>query len=147
MKTPYVILAASMLSALSSIAMAGDAADGQDRILLTNLAGRWAAAYNRQDGSALAATYSPKTIDIHADGINRDRKAIEEYFAAQFKAGFHDLTISIDTVRSAGGLVFSTGGWTVKLKDQAFHGYWSGVDAHDGDRLTIEQRTSVIAQP
>jgi ketosteroid isomerase-like protein len=147
MKAPYMILATSALSALSSVAMAGDAADGQDRTLLTDLARRWAAAYNRQDGSALAATYSPKMIDIHADGINRDRKAIEEYFAAQFKAGFRDLIISIDTVRSAGNLVFSTGGWTVKLKDQTLHGYWSGVDAHDGDGLTIEQRTSVIAQP
>jgi ketosteroid isomerase-like protein len=147
MKTQYMTLIASTFLALSSAAMAGDAVDGQDRVLLSDLAQKWAAAYNRQDGSALAATYSPGAIDIHANGINRGREAIEKYFDAQFKAGFRDLTISIDTVRSAGGLVFSTGGWTVRLKDQTFRGYWSGVDAHDGNGLTIEERTSLLAEP
>ena len=122
-------------------------ASAKDQQSLDELAKKWAAAYNAKNATGVAALYTDNAIRVAPDGIVQGRLAIRKAMEDQFKAGGHDISISIKSMRSLGDVSWATGDWSAKFGDQPAHGWWANVQVRSGGDWKIEQNAFNLAPP
>lgn len=109
-------------------------------------------AYNRKDAAALAAFFTQDALYVSPFGILRGRAAIRKHFATEFKAGFHDLRIHLDSDRIRGNTAWAVGDWSARGpgkngSERPFHGYLSEVYVRVGHAWKVEVDTALGAEP
>ena len=100
-------------------------ASSKDQQLITELAKKWEAAYNRKDAAGVAALYTESAVEVAPTGMFQGRNAIQKRIEADLKAGGHDLSIAVKSVQSVGDVVMASGDWNGNYGSQAVHGYWT----------------------
>jgi ketosteroid isomerase-like protein len=89
------------------------------------VAKKWEAAYNRKDAAGVAALYTESAVEVAPTGIFQGRAAIQKRIEDDFKAGGHDLSISVKNIQSSGDVIMASGDWNGHYGSQAAHGYWA----------------------
>ncbi|MGH7111363.1 MAG: YybH family protein [Stellaceae bacterium] len=109
-------------------------------------------AYNRKDAAALAAFFTEDALYISPFGILRGRTAIRKRYEAEFKAGWHDLRVHLDSDRIRGNTAWAVGEWSARGPgkngpETPVHGYLSDVDVRVGHAWKVQVDTVVGAEP
>jgi ketosteroid isomerase-like protein len=109
----------------------------------------FAQAYNRKDVAAMAAFFSEDAVRVTPTGVFRGREAIgRELERVVVDLGLLDYSVRRTVSRLEGNMVFNAGEWQAKLGDgKQFHGYYSALLVHEGDRVKIFEETVNIATP
>ncbi|MGH7055175.1 MAG: YybH family protein, partial [Stellaceae bacterium] len=107
-------------------------------------------AYNRKDAAALAAFFTEDALYITPIGIVRGRAAIRKRYEAEFKAGWHDLRVHLDSDRIRGNTAWAVGEWSARGPtkhgpETPAHGYLSDVDVRVGHAWKTQVDTVVGA--
>lgn len=109
-------------------------------------------AYNRKDAAAATALYTNDALRVGPFGIIRGRAAIQKHLEADFKAGWHDLRLHLDSDRIRGNTAWAVGEWSARMhgkngSETPAHGYWSTVYVRAGHAWKAQVNTFNIAPP
>lgn len=138
-----ILFVATMVPALAQQSTATE----KDRQGITELARKWAAAYNRKDAAGVAALYTEDAVEVAPIGIVEGRSAVQKRIEGEFQAGGHDLALSKWRVTMSGDMAFVAGEWNAQYGSQAAHGYFQSVNVRDGDTFKIHRNALNLALP
>lgn len=152
MRHAILSLVAAMLVAAAGPAPAqtGKSASGASPFAATGK--NFQDAYNRKDAAAAATLVTNDALWVNLFGIIRSRAAIRKHLEAEFKAGWHDLRLHLDSYRIRGNTAWAVGEWSARMhgkngSETPVHGYSSTVYVRAGNAWKIEVNTVFRAMP
>jgi ketosteroid isomerase-like protein len=148
MRVHLGIVMAGMLAGVVTAALAQQSsASSKDQQLITELAKKWEAAYNRKDAAGVAALHTESAVEVAPTGIFQGRAAIQKRIDDDLKAGGHGLSISVKSVQSTGDVIMSSGDWNGTYGSQAVHGYWGNSLIRSTSLLQQNSFNLVTSEP
>jgi uncharacterized protein (TIGR02246 family) len=148
MKIPLVVVlvALTISFALPAFAQQKDTVDPQIIEQLNALPKKFAAAFNNNDGAAVAALYTEDAVYVTPEGPIYGREAIEKHYVDLFqKLHFSNFISKPDqyhNIGTAGNEVWVNGEWNNTAQGQTggpiqLKGYWANIQVREGDDWKI----------
>jgi len=132
--------------ALPTLAQQKDTLDLQTSQQLAALPKKFAAAFNNNDGAAVAALYTEDAVLVTDSGPVYGREAIEKHYVDLFqKLHFSNFISKPDqyhNIGTAGNEVWVNGEWNNTAQGQnggpiQLKGYWANIQVREGDDWKI----------
>ena len=138
--------------AVPSFAQQTNTPDPQLREQLLAFVTKYEEAINNGDAAAAAASFAEDGVLVNDTGPVYGQKAIEKYYAGVFQnVHFSNYIITVDQsfpqiIGKAGDEAWSTGSWSSTVRGQNLgpveqKGYWSVIDAREGDARKMRMLT------
>jgi uncharacterized protein (TIGR02246 family) len=148
MKIPLVVVlvALTISFALPAFAQQKDTVDQQIIEQLNALPKKFAAAFNNNDGAAVAALYTEDAVYVTPEGPIYGREAIEKHYVDLFqKLHFSNFISKPDqyhNIGTPGNEVWVNGEWNNTAQGQnggpiQLKGYWANIQVREGDDWKI----------
>jgi ketosteroid isomerase-like protein len=108
----------------------------------------WQDAYNKGDAAAVAAMYSSDAIEVTPGGITVGPAAVKERVETSInKAGMKTAVITTTKCNVDATLKWSAGEWKSTTPQGPVGGYWTAIEAKDGDTWKIHNLTFNLTPP
>jgi ketosteroid isomerase-like protein len=141
-----LLFGSAMLLGIATIAMPTYAADTD--VSKCSTATHWQDAYNKGDAAAVAAMYSPDAIEVSPAGITVGPAAVKERVESSInKAGMKTAVITTTKCNVDGTSKWSAGEWKSTTPQGPVAGYWTAIEAKDGDTWKIHNLTYNTTPP
>jgi ketosteroid isomerase-like protein len=116
------LLAAVMLAGMSSLAFGQQTISAQDRTAVDQFIVDYVSAINRHDAAAASAAFADDAIRATPAGFIRGREGVRKALETAINAGFHDLSVKVDSIKAVGNVIWYSAEWKAKVGDGEPHG-------------------------
>jgi ketosteroid isomerase-like protein len=109
---------------------------------------QWQDAYNKGDAAAVAALYTADAIEVTPEGIRVGPAAVKERVEGSFKAGMKkQVVITATKCNVEGATRWSAGDWKNDTTQGPVGGFWTAIEAKNGDAWKIQNLTYNLTPP